>query len=222
MLTDYKIKILALACSDFGVVIATDSASLYLWNLSLTEQTKTIDLTNFTFKLFNFYVCDLVCAENKILVSTLEGDVVEILITKNEQWSMQKLNAKRMNAICKLSGQMRALSILKGKGDGDEILFAAGDQAVVYAFSLDSHEMVDYWSVSDPISAFDCLQLADGATVCAVGCRTGRVMLRVDWEEHSSKFEAEKEILDIKFSSNAAYLISLSLNGLAYVWAYQQ
>lgn len=39
---------------------------------------KNIDLTTFPFKLFNFSVCDLVDAGEKLIVTTTEGDVVEL------------------------------------------------------------------------------------------------------------------------------------------------
>ena len=42
-------------------------------------------MTTFPFKLFNFYVCDLVDAGDKLIVTTTEGDVVELHLShKNE------------------------------------------------------------------------------------------------------------------------------------------
>lgn len=45
-------------------------------------------------------------------------------------------------------------------------------------------------------------------------------MLRFDWEEIPKSFECEKAITDIKFSSDAAYLIAASENQKIYVFIY--
>jgi microtubule-associated protein-like 5 len=39
-----------------------------------------MDLTQFGFKLFSYTISDIVVAGDKILVCTIEGDVVEILM----------------------------------------------------------------------------------------------------------------------------------------------
>ena len=74
-------------------------------------------MTNFSFKLFNFYVCDLVFADDKLIVTTTEGDVVEVHFTQKEEWNsnnfVHKLKAQRINYITKLSGNLKALSLLE-------------------------------------------------------------------------------------------------------------
>lgn len=58
---------------------------------------KNIDLTTFPFKLINFSVCDLVDAGEKLIVTTTEGDVVELhLSSKAETTSSNIMGNKQI------------------------------------------------------------------------------------------------------------------------------
>lgn len=61
-----------------GVVIATDAASLHFWDINLTINFRNLDLTTFSFKLFNFNVSTVIATRAKVLVATTEGDLLEI------------------------------------------------------------------------------------------------------------------------------------------------
>ncbi len=54
----------------------------------------------------------------------------------------------------------------------DRILFVAGSNSKVYGFSVETHELVDVWTVGAEqlITAMDCVSFEDGGTVFAVGC----------------------------------------------------
>jgi microtubule-associated protein-like 5 len=41
--------------------------------------------------------------------------------------------------------------------EDDSILYIGGSNTVIYAFSLQSHEIIDIWTVGENISAMDCL-----------------------------------------------------------------
>jgi len=58
------------------IVIATDQAYCYFWNLDLNHELRKVDLTNCSVKLFNFYICDLLYTETQLLVCTTEGDLI--------------------------------------------------------------------------------------------------------------------------------------------------
>jgi hypothetical protein len=60
----------------------------------------------------------------------------------------------------------------------------AGNDSKVYGFSLESHEIIDMWTIGSEqqITALDCVSFEDGGTVFAVGCRSGKIFLRIDWE----------------------------------------
>ena len=58
---------------------------------------KNIDLTAFPFKLFNFYIKDIILNKSKILVSTTEGDLLELNINqKNEGLTNMLIKNKSM------------------------------------------------------------------------------------------------------------------------------
>jgi hypothetical protein len=58
---------------------------------------RNIDLTSFTFKLFNFYVKDIILNKNNLIVSTTEGDLLEININqKNEGLTNSLIKNKSM------------------------------------------------------------------------------------------------------------------------------
>ena len=39
--------------------------------------------------------------------------------------------------------------------------------STVYAFSLESHELIDIWTLTDDITTMDCINFEDGGTVFA-------------------------------------------------------
>lgn len=84
-------------------------------------------------------------------------------------------------------------------------MFAAGQSTIVYGFSLETHEIVDIWTIGgeEPITAMDCVSLDDGATEFIVGCAGGKLLSRIDWEEQPKKFHLPKAVNDVKFSPNA-------------------
>ena len=48
---------------------------------------------------------------------------------------------------------MRCMTLLE---KGDRIVYAAGDSSIVYAFSLEDHDIIDIWSVGNSVTAIDC------------------------------------------------------------------
>lgn len=74
--------------------------------------------------------------------------------------------------------------------------------------------------MGDSITAMDSLAYEDGGIIFAFGSAKGRIMLRIDWEEIPKIFNLEKAVTDIKFSSDAAYLIVACENQKLYVFNY--
>jgi len=64
---------------------------------------------------------------------------------------------------------MKALSFLE-KNINDRILYVAGENSKVYAFSIEDHELIDIWSVGENITAMDSYTFDNGSTHFAVGC----------------------------------------------------
>lgn len=90
----------------------------------------------------------------------------------------------------------------------------------MYGISTETHELIDMWSVGDSITAMDSLAFPDGGTINAFGSAKGKILLRFDWEEIPKPYECSKAITDIKFSSDAAYLVAASENQHLYVFTY--
>lgn len=76
------------------------------------------------------------------------------------------------------------------------------------------------WSVGDSITTMDSLAFPDGGIIFAFGSAKGRILLRFDWEEIPKSFECEKAVTDIKFSSDAAYLVAASESQQLLVFTY--
>jgi len=79
------------------------------------------------------------------------------------------IKAVRNNYITKLTGQLKALSFVE-KNPKDRILYIAGENSKVYAFSFESHELIDIWSVGENITSMDSFTFDNGSTHFAVGC----------------------------------------------------
>ena len=62
---------------------------------------------------------------------------------------VNKLRANRVNYISQLSGNLNALCILERPDSEDKLVFTAGSQSMVYGFSLETHEIVDVWTIGD-------------------------------------------------------------------------
>ena len=78
---------------------------------------------------------------------------------------------------------------------------------MIYAFSLQSHEIIDIWTVGENITSMDCLSQQEGSTLLAFGSEKGNIFLRQDWEELPKLFQAKHnmdpiKIHDIQFSGN--------------------
>jgi len=123
---------------------------------------KPIDLSALKIKLFNYRIGSLTSANKKLYVSTVEGDVVEMIIkTKKEsKFELYKIQvpiisesfihhfpkARRMNHICRLRGAMRALMVVEKPED--TIVYVGGHSEALSAFSSESHQLVHLASVT--------------------------------------------------------------------------
>jgi len=100
--------------------------------------------------------------------------------------------------------------------EDDSILYIGGSKTVIYAFSLQSHEIIDIWTVGENITSMDCLSQQEGSTLLAFGSEKGNIFLRQDWEELPKNFEPkdsgkDSKIMDLKFSSDGEFLIAAAV-----------
>ena len=62
-----------------GIIFCTeDDSTIHLYDLTFKMNIKSIELRNFPFKLFSYVIADLIIANDKMLVSTKNGDIIEI------------------------------------------------------------------------------------------------------------------------------------------------
>ena len=85
---------------------------------------------------------------------------------------------------------MKAITLLEK--DDTTCVFVAGDSAIVSAFSLENHDLIDFWSVNlttfyrfiklnqlgESITAIDIVSFPDGSNAFAMGTLSGKLHLR--------------------------------------------
>ncbi|CAD8183513.1 unnamed protein product [Paramecium pentaurelia] len=222
LMTSYKDQIVCITSYQFGIIIGTDASTIHLWDFKFKNNIKNIDLTAFSFKLFSYVISDIVVAGDKLLVASTEGDVVEIFLQQKQEHSsnsfVNKLRANRINYIIQLSGTLQALCILERPDSDDKLVFCAGSQSTVYGFSLETHEIVDVWTIGDQISSMDCINFEDGGAVFALGTVSGKVYLRLDWEESPRWYDCKHQVNDLKFSSDTSCLVCAVQDAFVYVF----
>jgi len=49
---------------------------------------------------------------------------------------------------------------------------------MVFTYDINTHEMIDVWSIGATITALTCLSLEDGGFIVAVGTNDGKVAIR--------------------------------------------
>ena len=64
----------------------------------------------------------------------------------------------------------------------------------------------------------DCINFEDGGTVFALGTISGKVYLRIDWEESPRWYDCKHQINDLKFSSDTACLVCAVNDAFVYVF----
>ena len=95
-------------CFD-GIAIATHRGAIHIWDVYLSKCMKSIELSSFPFKLLSFHVVSLDYNKKRLLVCTVAGDAVEITL---DQSYSNRIKAKRLNAIVKINGPQKAMTVL--------------------------------------------------------------------------------------------------------------
>jgi len=58
--------------------------------MKLDKPIRKIDLTSFNFKLFSYVITGILVTEEKLLVSTANGDIIEIAFNQKQEWTSNK------------------------------------------------------------------------------------------------------------------------------------
>jgi len=217
VLHNYKDEVTAISKCFEGVAIGTARGYIYIWDNYLLKCAKTVELSSLPFKILSFAIVSIDFNQKKLLVCSVAGDVVEVTLSEYHQ---SKIKAKRVNAVAKLTGTMRAMSVLN---QVEKTVMISGDGGVVCSYDLATHELIDVWSVGAKVSALACLSLEDGGFIVAAGTTEGNLVIRQDWEEIIPRHHGcgIKTIHDIKFSKNGVLIAVASADKNVYLLQYQ-
>ena len=72
-------------------------------------------------------------------MSTIAGDVIELTLDYSHS---NLIKAKRLNAIVKINGPQKALTILNQL---EKAIMIAGDSGCVLSFDMATKELIDVW-----------------------------------------------------------------------------
>ena len=112
VLTDYQNEITSMSKCFEGIMICTWRGNLYIWDTQLTCSVKTIKLSALPFKVLSFNIMSVDFNQKRLLVLTLAGDAIEISLTERCGVNSNKVKAKRINSITKITGQQKGMTLL--------------------------------------------------------------------------------------------------------------
>jgi hypothetical protein len=187
VLTDYKDEITCMSKCFEGIVICTWRGNLHIWDTHLTRSMKTIELSALPFKVLSFNILSIDFNQKRLLLLTLAGDAVEISLTESGGVNSNKVKAKRLNAITKITGQQKGMTILN---QIERTVIIGGDDGLVTSYDLQTHELIDVWAIGTKVTALATLSLEEGGFIIAAGTAVGNMIIRQDWEEIIPRYHA--------------------------------
>lgn len=117
VLSDYKHEIIEIIYLKNEIGIATEDSFIHLWDLSLKEPLKYIDLSNMPLKLYSLKLKNIVSAEDKIFFNTYEGDMIKLDLKLKKEWSKNsficKYDARRIKNIVQMRDNLTSLTLIE-------------------------------------------------------------------------------------------------------------
>lgn len=104
VLTDYKDEVTCMTKCYEGLAICTWRGFIHLWDNNVAHCTKTIELASLPFKILSFNISSIDYNQKRLLVLSIEGDVIQITLTENGGANSNLVKAKRINSVTKISG----------------------------------------------------------------------------------------------------------------------
>lgn len=94
-----------------GVAFATVEGQIYIWDLYLLKCSKRIDINQLPFKILSSFIVSLDYNCKRMLILTLNGDVIEVIL--NDASTKQTIKAQRINQVVRITcKQNNAMTIL--------------------------------------------------------------------------------------------------------------
>lgn len=143
VLDDYKVKVTCISKCFEGIAFATADGKIHIWDEYLYKAQKIIDINQMPFKILSSMIVALDFNQKRLLVTTINGDVIEIILT--DAGSSKTIKAHRVNTVVRITGRHnKALTILS---QTEQTIMMGGDNGVVSSFDIQTHELIDIWSV---------------------------------------------------------------------------
>lgn len=102
----------------------------------------------------------------------------------------------------------------------EQTVIIGGDEGQIMSYDIETHELIDVWTVGSKITAISTLSLEEGGFIIAAGTYNGNVIIRQDWEEIIPRNHTcgTKSINDLSFSKNAQLLAAASTDRHIYLF----
>jgi hypothetical protein len=71
-------------------------------------------------------------------------------------------------------------------------------------------------SLDDEVTVIDSAVSEEGVGYTICGCRSGKLLVRSDWEEVARVYDCLCEITDLKISNDCSYLLVATLSSLMF------
>ena len=100
---DFEEEVTAINKSSEGIVICTCMGQIHVWDVNLRGKLHSISLADLPYKLLNYNITSIDFNQNRVMVLTMCGDVVEISLNYLDK----KLQCKAHKQVCvtKIVGQ---------------------------------------------------------------------------------------------------------------------
>lgn len=85
--------------------------------------------------------------------------------------------------------------------------------------SLLSHSIVDLWTLADSINVMDCRCSENGIVYFVLGCQSGKLYIRVDWEETPRCYDCSSAIINIRLAYDCSFLLVCTADSHIYVFS---
>ena len=138
---------------------------------------------------------------SKILLTTYEGDVLEL-----DMKDAENIDSRRINNIVKIDGVVNTFSVIN---EVDSTLIYGGDNQIATLINLNTNEPSDVINVGKKITSIDTVCMKENGFVTAIGCSSGEVFIRLNWENELKKYDifGDKTITEVKFGMDNSLLV---------------
>ena len=197
----YKSAVVAINSHSIGIIIGTAINGLHILNKDTLQEKYELQLNSLELKLIGLTLYHIDVSLTKILLVTYEGDIVELLIK-----DVENIQNERINSIIKIEGTINSFSIIN---EVDNNLIIGGDNQIILLINLNSNEPSDYIKIGKTITSIDSVCMKESGFVTAIGCSTGEVFIRLNWENEIEKYDifGDKTITEVKFGIDDKMLV---------------